>query len=240
MKYYTHNIAYNNTYTNTIEKIQTFNNKDAIITFIIPTINRDTLVRALQSLLNQTIQNWVAIIIFDGCEPTDTKLLDLLDNPKFLFFSIKKVGQFKLRDEVNNSAGYVRNVGMSLVLTPWIGFLDDDDCLCPSYTEKLLEEIELNKDVELILFRMINNKKIIPSLDTTKIIQTKCGISYSIKTKLFNEGFIFEQSAIEDFKLIKNIETSNKKIVISPHITYLVGNSNFIEYIFAPRIYINV
>lgn len=242
MYYFKPDIVFDNTYNDIINRLHIFQNtnKNALITFIIPTLNRSTLIRALQSLLNQTIQNWIAIIIFDGCIPVENELLEVLNNSKFVFFSIKKLGKFKVNDEVNNSAGYVRNIGMSLVLTSWIGFLDDDDYLHPSYTEKLIEEIEINSDIDLILFRMINNKKIIPSLDTTKIILTKCGISCCLKTKLFQEGFKFEQSSIEDFKFIKNIENAHKKIIISPHITYLVGNSTFIEYIFAPRICINV
>ena len=36
------------------------------ITFIIPTIGRDTLLNSINSLFNQTIKEWKAIIIFDG------------------------------------------------------------------------------------------------------------------------------------------------------------------------------
>jgi len=38
----------------------------ALVTFIIPTIGRDTLQRSIDCLLEQTIQEWKAIIIFDG------------------------------------------------------------------------------------------------------------------------------------------------------------------------------
>ena len=37
-----------------------------MITFIIPTIGRNTLTRTVISLLQQTNKNWKAIIIFDG------------------------------------------------------------------------------------------------------------------------------------------------------------------------------
>ena len=36
------------------------------ITFIVPTIGRISLNNSIKSLLNQTIENWNAIIIFDG------------------------------------------------------------------------------------------------------------------------------------------------------------------------------
>lgn len=41
-------------------------NNEAIVTFIIPTIGRDTLSKTIDSLINQTNPNWKAIIVFDG------------------------------------------------------------------------------------------------------------------------------------------------------------------------------
>ena len=39
---------------------------DIFITFIIPTIGRETLKNSIDSLINQTDHDWNAIIIFDG------------------------------------------------------------------------------------------------------------------------------------------------------------------------------
>ena len=41
---------------------------DNRITFIIPTIGRESLKNTLLSLQNQNIENWSAIIIFDDCD----------------------------------------------------------------------------------------------------------------------------------------------------------------------------
>jgi glycosyltransferase involved in cell wall biosynthesis len=40
------------------------------ITFIIPTIGRNTLEKAIQSIEKQTNNNWKIIIIFDGIQST--------------------------------------------------------------------------------------------------------------------------------------------------------------------------
>lgn len=49
-----------------------------IVTFIIPTIGRASLKTALNSLYNQSIPNWKAIVIFDGIEsnivPNDSRI----------------------------------------------------------------------------------------------------------------------------------------------------------------------
>ena len=45
----------------------------AKITFIIPTVGRDTLKNTIDSLFNQTCAEWKAIIIFDGVKPILSK-----------------------------------------------------------------------------------------------------------------------------------------------------------------------
>jgi len=37
-----------------------------MITFIIPSINRDSIIRTIDSLLKQTNNNWKCIIVYDG------------------------------------------------------------------------------------------------------------------------------------------------------------------------------
>jgi glycosyltransferase involved in cell wall biosynthesis len=229
--------------TNSTERINTFhsNNSDAIITFIIPTIGRNTLLSAIESISNQTINNWKAIIIFDACLPTDDNLLIALNNDRFLPICIDKAGQMGI---VHNSAGKVRNIAMNLVKTEWIGFLDDDDKLLPTYTSKLLEEIKLNPTADVIIFRMLNeisSISIIPQLENPKLEAGNVGISFCLKTQLV-PGFNFEQSELEDFTLINKLKNSNIKMIISPYITYLINNtsfkSNLIQSV-GPRITIN-
>ena len=95
------------------------------ITFIIPTIGRSTLRRTLQSLQDQTNQNFKCIVVFDGIDPTIT-----VDDNRFKIIKTNKLGQGR------NSAGLVRNEGMKLVNTEWIGFVDDDDTLSNTYVDK--------------------------------------------------------------------------------------------------------
>jgi len=211
-------------YDITISKINEFTNihNDAMITFIIPTINRNTLYKSILSILNQTITNWKMIVIFDNCEPVDALLLGLLDHSRILYFSIKKHGDESNINEGHGSAGLVRNIGMNFVTTPWIGFLDDDDTLHKNYNEYLIQEIEQTPNVDLVLFRMVENYSIIPSIFTRDIKEGNIGISFCVKTSLIREGFLFKQSRIEDFTFVKNIESRHKKIVISPFIAYYV------------------
>jgi glycosyltransferase involved in cell wall biosynthesis len=214
--------------SDTLKRIDLFNlnNSDALITFIIPTINRLTLINSLFSLKNQKINNWKAIVIFDGSHPNKyPEIYNLLTNDsRFLYISIPKMGSINNSTGFfpHNSAGKVRNIGMNLVTTPWIGFLDDDDTLIDKYTDKLMEEIVLNPSAELVIFRMRDREYIFPPPITSKLEHGKVGISFSLKTQLVKDGYLFQQSEKEDFDFINNIVMLNKKIVISPYITYQV------------------
>jgi hypothetical protein len=233
---YTQDIAYNNSYENTLNKINIFKkNCKSLITFVIPSVNRSSLNRAILSLKNQVLNNWSAIIVFDGCEPNDN---ELLSDSRILYISINKLGKLNKLNG-HSSAGFVRNIGMSLVTTPYTGFLDDDDILLPEYTQKLVEELTLNPDASLISFRMVNKNGIIPSHSTQDIIAGQIGISFCYKTELFRKGFKFRQSQIEDFEFANDINKAKMKIVLSPYITYLVEDTPLVSSDNLQRIIIN-
>ena len=216
-------IAYNDSYDSTLSRITTFQytSSDAILTFIIPSINRSSLKRTLYSIIGQTSRRWNAIIIFDACIPTDIELLSLLSDPRILWISIQRHGSTDY--PIHSAAGNVRNIGMNLVCTPWIGFVDDDDTIAPQYIEKLLEEISITPTVQAISFRMLVDNTIVPRLDCQCVTSGQMGISFAIQSSLLRDGIIFKQSDSEDFNFMKSIFDFNKKIVLSPYLVYYVN-----------------
>jgi glycosyltransferase involved in cell wall biosynthesis len=197
---------------------------EPLITFIIPTIGRSTIYRTIQSLQNLNNKNWNAIIIFDGIDPTVS-----IEDERIKMVKVDKVGY-------KNCAGEVRNFGMQLVKTNWIGFVDDDDILLPNYIDALLSESVRNPDV--IIFRMVYNNldsKRFNILTRKQEIVTKpaetdktfkayeVGISFCMKSSLvLNEGFKFQQSHMEDFYLLESLKLAGKNIIISKAIAYVV------------------
>lgn len=218
-------------------RLKRFNNLSKLITFIIPTICRNTLSTAIQSLFDQSINDWKAIVVFDGINEIDSHLKSLLDDDRILYLSIEKTGSNTIG--IHGTAGSVRNIGMNYVDTPWIGFLDDDDKLTPDYCKCLLYEIYNTPTAEVISFKMYDNNNIIPPIDYSSITPGFIGISFSFKSDLFKKGFKFKQSDIEDYTLLKDFESANIKIVLSPFICYIVRNSNKINISSTNRYIIN-
>jgi len=211
---------------NLIQSFHKSNATDALITFIIPTLNRSTLADTLISLLSQTNTQWKAIIIFDGCSPSNPYLLKLLNNPQFLCLTTPRLGT---EQAIHNSAGFVRNIGLQIVDTPWVGFVDDDDILTHNYIESLTTELNTTPTLDVVIFKMIERGRIIPPLNFSQIVCGQVGISFAYRSSLIKDGFVFEQSKEEDYNLLKQFEKAGKKIVLSPFTTYLVRHSPYVS-----------
>ena len=189
--------------------------KNNTITFIIPTIGRKTLIKSIKSLQNQTNQNWNAIIIFDGIKSNIN-----INDPRIKIIEIDKKGRDK------NSAGLVRNIGIKYVKTKWIGFLDDDDYLDDDYIDIFYNELKLNSDLDVLIFRMKDKDNIFPELDTDNFYINHVGISFIINKEIFNNNLEFIPSSSEDFDYLDRIRTNKYKIIISPSIKYFVRNND--------------
>lgn len=205
---------------------------NALITFIIPTLNRPTLERTITSLINQNNPNWEAIVIFDGVEP-----IELSTDPRIRSIQIAKTGK-------SNHAGEVRNQGIQQVKTEWIGFVDDDDYLSPDYVDCLDEEIKLNNNVEVVIFRMYHpiRAEVIPAPQHKNFLKCHVGISFSMKTSLFHAGAQFKPGPTEDFDLLDSIRMQGHKMVMSPYLTYWIRDvkSDQVTSLYnATRAYIN-
>ena len=84
---------------------------EPFITFIIPSLNRPTITRTVDSLLNQTNPNWNAIILYDGVVGS------VFDDERIKTLDIPKTG---LVGPANGQSGLVRNVGIKMVKTDLI------------------------------------------------------------------------------------------------------------------------
>jgi glycosyltransferase involved in cell wall biosynthesis len=185
------------------------------ITIIIPSIGRETLKNSIQSLLNQTLNKWKAIIVYDGCK--NILDLDLLNDRRLSYYEIEKTSG------VINQAGDVRNYGMQFVKSKWVGFLDDDDCLGKNYVEYFFKNCELFH-FDVFIYRMIQEDlKIFPSLLSKDIIPCDVGISFIMKMELFRKcGLKFENSHCEDYDFLYIVKKKNLLIFISHYIQYFI------------------
>lgn len=118
----------------------------SLVSIIIPSYNRaNSLAVAIESVLDQTSDNWELIIIDDGSTDTTYKLLgDYLDNPKVRYYY-----------QENSGVAAARNCGASKANGDYLLFLDSDDSFLPGLLQRL-EEIEFSK-YDIICWEVLKN-----------------------------------------------------------------------------------
>lgn len=101
-----------------------------LLTIIVPAYNvQNYIEQCLQSILHQTASNHSAIVINDGsADGTGAVCKKYADSypEMFRYVSIK-----------NHGLGYARNLGLKMVQTPYVTFLDSDDWLDFNYVERV-------------------------------------------------------------------------------------------------------
>jgi glycosyltransferase involved in cell wall biosynthesis len=184
--------------------------ESSVITFIIPSITRESLTQSINSLINQTNPNWRCIIIYDG---VDGKLFN---DPRIETINIDKIGG---KSSTHGMSGLVRNEGLKLCKTEWIGFLDDDDTLHPDYVNTLFSKYY---ELDFIIWRMkFSDGLIIPRNDTISFANV--GISIAYKNKFDNLFFDSNRDG-EDFDFVKKLQSLTNNYIITPEIYYNVNH----------------
>ena len=182
----------------------------SLITFIIPSINRPTIDNTIQSLLNQTNPNRECLLLYDG---VDGKTFD---DPRIKIVKLNKLGK---KGERHGNAGLVRNEGIKMCNTEWIGFLDDDDTIHQDYVKTLVEKYT---EYDFIVWRMkTTDGKIYPELTRNNIKINRVGISISFKNKFPN--LLFESNCdSEDYEFVNKLRNTTHNFIITPEIFYNV------------------
>lgn len=111
----------------------------ATIDIILPTYNRaHTLMRAVQSVQQQTFSAWQLFIIDDGSTDETRKLVaeTLNSDPRIHYHRQEQKG-----------VSAARNFGIQMSQAPWVAFLDSDD---EWLSDKLSRQLKLLQDSKLL------------------------------------------------------------------------------------------
>ncbi|SOC03917.1 glycosyltransferase family 2 protein [Pseudobutyrivibrio ruminis] len=101
-----------------------------LVSVIMPSWNTaGYIMESVESVLNQTYQNWELIIVDDASTDGTVDLLNQVDDPRVKVFV----------NEQNSGAAVTRNRAMREAKGDWIAFLDSDDLWSPTKLEKQLE-----------------------------------------------------------------------------------------------------
>ncbi len=114
--------------------------RNPLVSVVMPTYNRVNLLpRAIQSILNQTYENFEFIIVDDASTDGSKELLEMY---------AKKDPRIKiLYNEKNRGISYSRNKGTDAAKGKYVAIMDSDDYSFPERLKKHVDYLEKNDDV---------------------------------------------------------------------------------------------
>jgi glycosyltransferase involved in cell wall biosynthesis len=97
-----------------------------MISVVIPTRNRpESLLRAVRSVLTQTLKDLEVLVVIDGHDPASVEALSAISDSRLRWTELA----------VSGGGNAARNIGASMGKGEWIAFLDDDDEWLPTKLE---------------------------------------------------------------------------------------------------------
>lgn len=117
------------------------------VSIIIPIYNTgDKLVRCLESVLNQTHDDFECLMIDDGSKDQSPRIIDEF---------AAKDSRFKAIHKPNGGVSSARNEGLKVAEGEWVVFLDSDDTINPNHIEAMLSVVEDGIDIVFTGFEQI-------------------------------------------------------------------------------------
>ena len=116
-----------------------------LVTVVVPCYNDgEYLIENLESLQEQTYQNFEVVVVNDGS--TDPKTLEVLENLEQRFPSL----DLRVYSQGNQGLPATRNTGIREARGKWILTLDADDMIAPDYLEKSITLAQA-KDLDFVV-----------------------------------------------------------------------------------------
>lgn len=170
-----------------------------MISVITPTFNREVLLqRTIQTVIDQTYQDWELIIVDDGStDNTEQSIQKYLTDPRIRYFKKQNSGQ---PDSLNT--------GVSKARGEFITFLDSDDEAYPHWLETVASR--MNENTGLVSAeanrKFPDGKMIRETFNVIRFMGEKIRIKFTCGS-LFIRKSIFEAVGGYDIQLKSNIQT---------------------------------
>ena len=201
------------------------NSSSPMVSVIIPTFNQaEFLQKALQSVINQTFQDWEAIVIDNYSEDKTKKIVESMKDSRIRYLLFSNHGIIAAS----------RNWGINHANGDYIAFLDSDDLWYPSKLSTCLEYFSHGADAVChgmwIRKDGVLDKKFIPAQPSHNLYETllfKGNPTIWTSTVMINKqclkqfGIFSEHPAIvmaEDYDLWLRLAENNVRWIIIPEI----------------------
>ena len=172
-----------------------------LVSIVIPTYNHAKFIgKALKSVLDQTYENWEAIVIDNQSTDQTSKILSNYTDPRIKCFKINNDGIIAKS----------RNLGIKKATGEWIAFLDSDDWWTKNKLEACISMIGINVDFIYHAHEYLSKSK---PFFKKKIIRGR-----QLKKPILNDLLIGT--------ITKGTQVSNSSVIVRKNILIKIGGLN--------------
>ena len=174
-----------------------------LVSIIIPTYNHsEYLKRALNSVVNQTYENWEAIIIDNFSSDNTSEVVANFKNNKIKYLKVKNNGVIAIS----------RNTGLKIAKGEWVAFLDSDDWWIKDKLEICIKNIDDNID---FIYHDLEIRSNNPKMFSRKKIKSRKLKKPVLIDLLVDGNAISNSSAIVRKKFLDKIKgiNENKELI---------------------------
>lgn len=194
-----------------------------LVSIVLPTYNRAKIIgRAIDSVLKQKITDWELIVVDDGSNYSNARLLEKI---------IKVDKRIKLVRQKNSGLTVARNMGSQVSRGKFIAYLDDDDYYLPNHLDRGISYLKKHPEVAMVYSRVkvIGSAYVPDARNPKKMIHiSKCGNpgTFIIRHRILRligwwQGNYFG----EDYRLRMNLRRKKHKVVKLPSANYVYNRS---------------
>jgi glycosyltransferase involved in cell wall biosynthesis len=164
-----------------------------LVSVVIPTYNTSNfLIKAIQSVINQTYKNWELIIVDDGSTDQTRQIVEEFQ---------KKDSRIKYFFQNNKGQGAARNLGIKNASGNYIAFLDSDDEFFENKLERVISYFEKDKNIGFIYTDAIIIGDYLYKKRRSEIVTPYSGKIY---TKLLFNNFITTSTVVVKREVLQN------------------------------------
>jgi glycosyltransferase involved in cell wall biosynthesis len=204
------------------------------VTIIIPTYNRvHTILKALNSIIEQTYSKWECIVVDDGSSDMSLELLEEFHNRDARI-------TYHKRNRKPKGAPTCRNIGLENAKGDYVIFLDSDDYLMPFCLQQRVEQIQTHQDHDFLVFPMGTQgiekitKKEIEKSESYLVDFLSFKLAWSIMCPIWKRSFLLKLDGYTEGYPRFNDPELMIRALLQEHITYKVCHDFSYDSVYVP------
>jgi len=179
-----------------------------LVSVIIPVFNVEKYIEiSLDSILNQTYENFEVIIVNDCSTDSSKKICE-----KYVEKDSRIVFVDKSENRINRGASYARNCGLDIAKGKYIAFLDSDDYVEPEFLHTLVSLLEnFNCDLSgcSVIRETFGEPKNINDKSTINLLSNVESMQNILTSNIFDNGYVcnklFKREILGDMRFNEKI-----------------------------------